>query len=189
MELGAVWGAIKDCSCIWTVSMSSVETRCSKYFHVSSSSAWARLVMFDEPNRHPINALKCNLVHCSNVKFYFNILELFKGWMFSVWCRYLPFYISKVIIVKAWKQRTKIRMGRLPFSHVRMNYFWWAKTERIVVYSAVNLLFRNNKIQLSKCHYITIFMNCKISLTYISETHWKQSIKFQIESMFHFPFS
>ena len=94
-----------------------------------------------------------------------------------------------LLIVKAWKQRTKIRMGRLPFSHVRMNYFWWAKTERIVVYSAVNLLFRNNKIQLSKCHYITIFMNCKISLTYISETHWKQSIKFQIESMFHFPFS
>ena len=94
-----------------------------------------------------------------------------------------------LLISKAWKQRTKIRMGRLPFSHVRMNYFWWAKTERIVVYSAVNLLFRNNKIQLSKCHYITIFMNCKISLTYISETHWKQSIKFQIESMFHFPFS
>ena len=94
-----------------------------------------------------------------------------------------------LLIVKAWKQRTKIRMGRLPFSHVRMNYFWWAKTERIVVYSAVNLLFRNNKIQLSKCHHITIFMNCKISLTYISETHWKQSIKFQIESRFHFPFS
>ena len=94
-----------------------------------------------------------------------------------------------LFIVKLENSATKIWMGRLPFSHVRMNYFWWAKTERIVVYSAVNLLFRNNKIQLSKCHYITIFMNCKISLTYISETHWKQSIKFQIESMFHFPFS
>ena len=34
-----------------------------------------------------------------------------------------------LLISKAWKQRTKIRMGRLPFSHVRMNYFWWAKTE------------------------------------------------------------
>ena len=94
-----------------------------------------------------------------------------------------------LFIVKLENSATKIWMGRLPFSHVRMNYFWWAKTERIVVYSAVNLLFRNNKIQLSKCHHITIFMNCKISLTYISETHWKQSIKFQIESMFHFPFS
>ena len=82
-----------------------------------------------------------------------------------------------LFIVKLENSATKIWMGRLPFSHVRMNYFWWAKTERIVVYSAVNLLFRNNKIQLSKCHHITIFMNCKISLTYISETHWKQSIK------------
>ena len=94
-----------------------------------------------------------------------------------------------LLMSKAWKQRTKIRMGHLPFSHIRRNYFWWAKTERIVVCSAFHLLFRNNKIQLSKCHHITIFMNCKISLTYISETHWKQLIKFQIESMFHFTFS
>ena len=107
---------------------------------------------------------------------------LFIGCVNHTTCR------NYLLIVKAWKQHTKIWMGRLPFSHVRMNYFWWAKTERIKDYSAVNLLFRNNKIQLSKCHYITIFMNCKISLTYISETHWKQSIKFQIECFtFLFP--
>ena len=51
-----------------------------------------------------------------------------------------------LFIVELEKSVHKNWMGRLPYFHVRMNYFWWAKTERLVVYSAVNLLFRNNKI-------------------------------------------
>ena len=72
-----------------------------------------------------------------------------------------------LFIVELEKSVHKNWMGRLPYFHVRMNYFWWAKTERLVIYSAVNLLFRNNKIQLSTCHHLSIYMHCKISFTYL----------------------
>ena len=110
-----------------------------------------------------------NILSLNNIKIWCQVPDAFNWCSFpmQVCCLVLTMCRNYLFIVELEKSVHKNWMGRLPYFHVRMNYFWWAKTERLVIYSAVNLLFRNNKIQLSTCHHLSIYMHCKISFTYL----------------------